>query len=122
MVSGNYELVSVRADELDVPERRNKNELQTWINELDEEKLHCIGAFAASKGSCLPTNIHCRVAGCHRLPFCNGGLLEFFLISSRNVEVDRFHVNILRFFSCPSISWLLTYLLTVLDLEHSQPN
>ena len=122
MVSGNYELVSVRTDELDVPEQRIKNELQTWINELDEEKLHCIGAFAASKGSCLPTHIHCRVAGCHRLPFCNGGLLEFLLISSRNVEVDRFHVNILRFFSCPSISWLLTYLLTVLDLEHSQPN
>ena len=81
MVSGNYELVSVRADELDVPERRNKNELQTWINELDEEKLHCIGAFTASKGSCLTTYVHCRIAGCHRLPLCNGDLLEIFCLA-----------------------------------------
>ena len=89
MVSGNYELVSVRTDELDVPERRIKNELQTWINELDEEKLHCIGAFTASKGSCLTTYVHCRVAGCHRLPLCNGDLLE--ILSSSSEMWDGFN-------------------------------
>ena len=28
-------------------------------------KLHCIRAFAASKGSCFTTYVHCRVAGSH---------------------------------------------------------
>ena len=43
-------------------------------NELNEWELHCIRAFTASKGSCFPTYIHCRVAGHNCFCFCKSNL------------------------------------------------